>query len=114
MRLTGCLPGWPRQPGAFDNVLGGISGIVHTASPFYVDAVDPKGNFHRYFITTISLTLVLEIIDPAVNGTKSILETAVKHGCVPVVNSNGFVVQLSFYKQFLCQAYSRYVLHRLC
>jgi len=50
-------------PGAFDNVLDGIDAIAHTASPFHVHADDPN-----------------DIIVPAVNGTKSILETAVKHG----------------------------------
>jgi len=49
--------------GAFDNVLGGIDAIAHTASPFHTHADDPN-----------------DIIVPAVNGTKSILETAVKHG----------------------------------
>jgi len=49
--------------GAFDNVLNGIDAIAHTASPFHTHADDPN-----------------DIIIPAVNGTKSILETAVEHG----------------------------------
>jgi len=35
-----------RQPGAFDNVLGGISAIAHTASPFHIHADDPNGGSH--------------------------------------------------------------------
>ena len=38
---------------------------------------------------------MLDIIVPAVNGTKSILETAVKHGYVSVTNSNELIVQFS-------------------
>ena len=38
---------------------------------------------------------MLDIIVPAVNGTKSILETAVKHGCVSITNSNEPIIQFS-------------------
>ena len=110
----GCLSERPRQPGAFDDVLDKIDAIVHTASPFYVDADDPNGDFYPHSTATLQLTLVQDIIVPAVNGTKSILETAVTHGCVPVINSSGSIIQLSCYKQFLYQAYRRYVLHRRC
>jgi len=49
------------KDGAFDNVLDGLDAILHTASPFHLDAEDPE-----------------EIIRPAVNGTLSILKSAIK------------------------------------
>jgi len=73
-----------RQSGAFDNVLNGIDAIAHTASPFHTHADDPNGDFRVQSTDMLPLTPVLDIIEPAVNGTKSILESAVKNGCVLV------------------------------
>jgi len=87
-----------RQPGAFDNVLGGIDAIAHTASPFHLHADDPNGGYHPQLINDFPLTPVPDIIVPAVNGTKNILETAVKNGYVPLINSNQLVVQPSYPK----------------
>ncbi len=54
------------QDGAFDEAVKGVDAVLHTASPFHFDAVEPK-----------------EIIDPAVLGTTSILESVRK--CAPQV-----------------------------
>ena len=35
------------QPGAFDEVVKGVDGIAHTASPFHFQADDPNGEFIR-------------------------------------------------------------------
>lgn len=37
------------QPGAFDEVVKGVDGIAHTASPFHFQADDPNGVFYRMF-----------------------------------------------------------------
>ncbi|KAI0776384.1 NAD(P)-binding protein [Irpex lacteus] len=54
------------KDGAFDEAVKGVDAVLHTASPFHFDAVEPK-----------------EIIDPAVLGTTSILESVRK--CAPQV-----------------------------
>ncbi|KAF9651439.1 D-lactaldehyde dehydrogenase, partial [Thelephora ganbajun] len=46
---------------AFDGVLDELDAILHTASPFHLDADDPE-----------------ELIRPAVNGTLSVLKSAIK------------------------------------
>ncbi|KXJ88192.1 hypothetical protein Micbo1qcDRAFT_138545 [Microdochium bolleyi] len=51
-------------PGAFDEAVKGVDGIIHTASPFVLDAKDVQN----------------ELYAPAVQGTTSILEAAQKHG----------------------------------
>ncbi|KAG6861381.1 hypothetical protein C0995_000787 [Termitomyces sp. Mi166 len=53
------------QDGAFDEAVKGVHAIVHTASPFYLDA--PSVN---------------ELLGPAVNGTVGILKSALKYGLV--------------------------------
>ncbi|KAI9509130.1 D-lactaldehyde dehydrogenase [Russula earlei] len=50
------------KDGAFDEVIGGVDVVVHTASPFHFKATDPE-----------------ELITPAVRGTTSILSSALKH-----------------------------------
>ncbi|KAH7031528.1 uncharacterized protein B0I36DRAFT_363207 [Microdochium trichocladiopsis] len=50
-------------PGAFDEAVKGVDGIIHTASPFILDAKDVQKDLY----------------DPAVQGTTSILEAAQKH-----------------------------------
>lgn len=49
--------------GAFDEAVKGVDAIVHTASPCYTNADDPQ-----------------ELIKPALRGTLSILQSALKHG----------------------------------
>ncbi|KAI0074846.1 NAD-P-binding protein [Panus rudis PR-1116 ss-1] len=51
------------KEGAFDAAVEGVDAVAHTASPFHMHADDPK-----------------EIIEPAVAGTTSILESTLKHG----------------------------------
>ncbi|KAI9428925.1 D-lactaldehyde dehydrogenase [Lactarius indigo] len=49
--------------GAFDEAVKGVDAIAHTASPFHHNAIDPD-----------------ELIVPAVGGTASVLNSALKHG----------------------------------
>ncbi|KAH9057429.1 D-lactaldehyde dehydrogenase [Lactarius vividus] len=51
------------KDGAFDEAVKGVDAIAHTASPFHYNAIEPD-----------------ELIVPAVRGTKSILNSALKHG----------------------------------
>ncbi|PAV17621.1 D-lactaldehyde dehydrogenase [Pyrrhoderma noxium] len=48
--------------GAFDEAVKGVDAIEHTASPLHMNAVDPN-----------------DLIDPAVKGTISMLESALRH-----------------------------------
>jgi len=52
------------SPGAFDEAVKGVTGIMHTASPF---VLSPKNNEK-------------ELLEPAVNITLGVLESAVVHG----------------------------------
>lgn len=49
------------EEGAFDEVVKGVDAVAHTASPFHFEADDPN-----------------ELIIPAINGTKGILQSAHK------------------------------------
>ncbi|KAH9034606.1 hypothetical protein EDB85DRAFT_995454 [Lactarius pseudohatsudake] len=51
------------KDGAFDEAVKGVDAIAHTASPFHYNAIEPD-----------------ELIIPAVRGTTSILNSALKHG----------------------------------
>ncbi|OBZ78027.1 NADPH-dependent methylglyoxal reductase GRE2 [Grifola frondosa] len=51
------------KDGAFDEAVKGVDAIEHTASPFHLHAVEPD-----------------ELIIPAVQGTTSVLKSALKHG----------------------------------
>ncbi|KAL6299277.1 NAD-P-binding protein [Sparassis latifolia] len=51
------------KEGAFDEAVKGVVAIEHTASPFHFNAVEPD-----------------ELIGPAVNGTLSVLQSALKYG----------------------------------
>ncbi|KAI0337610.1 NAD(P)-binding protein [Trametopsis cervina] len=51
------------KEGAFDEAVKGVDAVLHTASPFHYHTDDPS-----------------EIIDPAVKGTTSILNSVLKHG----------------------------------
>ncbi|KAI0262299.1 D-lactaldehyde dehydrogenase [Gloeopeniophorella convolvens] len=51
------------KEGAFDEAVKGVSAIAHTASPFHYNGTEPD-----------------ELITPAVKGTTSILNSALKHG----------------------------------
>ena len=50
-------------PGAFDEAVKGVDGVVHTASPFVVQVKDNKR----------------DLLDPAINGTLNILQAIQKH-----------------------------------
>ncbi len=51
------------QDDAFDDAVKGVEGIIHTASPVHLDAVDPS-----------------DMIGPAVNGVTGLLQSALKYG----------------------------------
>ncbi|KAI3603727.1 d-lactaldehyde dehydrogenase [Moniliophthora roreri] len=51
------------KPGAFDEAVKGVDAVQHIASPFHLNADDPK-----------------ELIEPAVNGTVGVLESVKKYG----------------------------------
>lgn len=52
-----------RAPNAFDDAVKGVDGVIHTASPFQFDVSDNEK----------------ELLLPAINGTKSILDAVAKH-----------------------------------
>jgi len=45
-------------PGSFDEAVAGSECVIHTASPYVIDAPDPQ----------------LDLVEPAVNGTRNVLE----------------------------------------
>jgi nucleoside-diphosphate-sugar epimerase len=51
-------------PGAFDEAVKGVDGVIHTASPFTLQVKDNKR----------------DILDPAINGTLNILKAIEEHG----------------------------------
>ncbi|KAG6884849.1 hypothetical protein C0993_007782, partial [Termitomyces sp. T159_Od127] len=73
------------KDGAFDEAVQGVHAIIHTASPFYFNAVS-----------------VDELLRPAVNGTVSILKSALEYGQrikrVVVISSAASVSDFSVYK----------------
>jgi dihydroflavonol-4-reductase len=54
------------QPGAFDPVMDGVEHVIHAASPYVVSVDDPQR----------------DLVDPALNGTRSVLESAAASGSV--------------------------------
>jgi nucleoside-diphosphate-sugar epimerase len=50
------------QEGAFDEAVKGVDAVAHTASPFHMNADDPK-----------------ELFDPAINGTLGVLKSIQKN-----------------------------------
>jgi len=58
------------KDGSFDNAVAGCSVVIHAASPFVVSGIkDPQ----------------TELIDPALNGTKTVLHSVEKHGVKSVI-----------------------------
>lgn len=52
-----------RTPGAFDEAVKGVDGVIHTASPFVFDVADNER----------------DLLEPAIQGTTGILESVAKH-----------------------------------
>jgi len=72
------------KDGAFDEAVKGVDVIAHTASPFHFKATNPDG-MAPFFPTGRLVFFLLnrihsDIIVPAVQGTTSILNSALKHG----------------------------------
>ncbi|KAG6917263.1 hypothetical protein DXG01_003210 [Tephrocybe rancida] len=68
------------KEGAFDEAVKGVDAIAHTASPFYLTAASADGKIILNESINGQLIYGLELIGPAVNGTVSILKSAVKNG----------------------------------
>jgi hypothetical protein len=68
------------QEGAFDEAVKDVDAIEHTASPFHYNVDDPQGTLFPSTHLCKALTSTTELIAPAVNGTVSILKSAVKYG----------------------------------
>ena len=70
------------KDGAFDDAVRGVDAIAHTASPFHYKATHPDGTFlySIYGPPSIVNWVYAELIIPAVRGTTSILNSALKHG----------------------------------
>jgi nucleoside-diphosphate-sugar epimerase len=72
------------KDGAFDEAVKGVDVIAHTASPFHYKATNPDGVLPLFFFSvlwTFSLNKPYsDLIIPAVKGTTSILNSALKYG----------------------------------
>jgi len=64
------FPGDLLKEGSFDEAMKGASGLIHAASPFKIDKIKDAKK---------------ELIDPAVNGTRNVLESAEKAGTIDKV-----------------------------
>ncbi|KZT29949.1 D-lactaldehyde dehydrogenase [Neolentinus lepideus HHB14362 ss-1] len=80
-KLQICTVGDIGKPGAFDEAMRGVDGVIHVASPVALDAEDPK-----------------DLIDTAVNGTTGILDSVLKNGASVkrVVFTSSFTTVLSY------------------
>ncbi|KAF8854346.1 NAD(P)-binding protein [Acephala macrosclerotiorum] len=58
------VPDLSSPPSAYKEAVRGVSGIIHSASPFVLTPKDVK----------------TELLDPAINGTKNVLEAAAEFG----------------------------------
>ncbi|KAJ5633380.1 cinnamoyl-CoA reductase [Penicillium lividum] len=78
-RLSLCIVPDITIHGAFDNAVRGVDGIIHSASPFHFNAKGP-----------------CEIVDPAISGTISLLESAHRFGSgiTRVVNTSSIAAIL--------------------
>jgi len=54
------------QPGSFDPIMDGVEHVIHAASPYAVSVDDPQR----------------DLVDPALNGTRSVLASAAASGSV--------------------------------
>ena len=80
---------WPDlefKEGAFDEAVKGVNAIEHTASPVQFNPKEPEGvQLERYRYDAYSfLYLIYEVdlINPAVQGTRGMLKSALKYGYV--------------------------------
>lgn len=64
------FPGDLLKEASFDEAMKGASGLIHAASPFKIDKIKDAKK---------------ELIDPAVNGTRNVLESAEKAGTIDKV-----------------------------
>lgn len=74
------------QEGAFDEVVKGVDGIIHTAAStdIVLSGVDPKGLIFSTCImrSSISQSFSAEVSDSAILGNIGILNSAIRYGSV--------------------------------
>ena len=69
------------KDGAFDEAVKGVDAIAHTASPFHYKSTNPDGMSRFLSEQSPSLgSIHTDLIIPAVRGTTSILNSALRHG----------------------------------
>jgi len=68
------------KDGAFDEAVQGVDAIAHTASPFHYKSTNPDGMSEFLWILVLVINGYTDLIIPAVRGTTSILNSALKHG----------------------------------
>jgi nucleoside-diphosphate-sugar epimerase len=71
------------KDGAFDQAVKDVDAIAHTASPFHYNSTNPDGMSNCFWIPILSVIdnqTYSDLIVPAVQGTTSILNSALKHG----------------------------------
>jgi nucleoside-diphosphate-sugar epimerase len=69
------------KEGAFDEAVRGVDAIAHTASPFHYKSTNPDGMFFFPLRNHVLFNKMKpDLIIPAVQGTTSILNSALKHG----------------------------------
>jgi nucleoside-diphosphate-sugar epimerase len=70
------------KEGAFDEAIKGVDIIAYTASPFHHKSTNPDGMpyFIRILILFVAQVTDTDLIIPAVRGTTSILNSALRHG----------------------------------
>ncbi|KAG6835826.1 hypothetical protein H0H93_014299 [Arthromyces matolae] len=93
------------KEGAFDEAVKGVDAIAHTASPFYLDAASVEGTKNlSEKVQTSPMTPIAELNGPAINGTVSILKSALKNGAnvkrVVVTSSCASVLEVGVDKVF--------------
>src|SRR6266403_2517915 len=68
------------KDGAFDEAVQGVDAIAHTASPFHYKSTNPDGMSESLWVLVLVINGYTDLIIPAVRGTTSILNSALKHG----------------------------------
>ena len=69
------------KEGAFDEAVKGVDAIAHTASPFHYQSTNPDGmSLFPLRKHVLFNKMKPDLIIPAVQGTTSILNSALKHG----------------------------------
>ncbi|KAJ3517035.1 hypothetical protein NLJ89_g748 [Agrocybe chaxingu] len=68
------------KDGAFDEVVKDVDAIEHMASPVHFNPGDPQGEWYLCFYFSYLISLGIETLKPAIQGTVSMLKSAMKNG----------------------------------